>query len=164
MTQSIEQLYFDNHQWLRTWLTRKVSCPVLAADLMQDTFERLLRRSQVSNNFQRPRGYLTQIAKGLMVDYWRRKDIEQAYLATLESYPVAQTLCEQTRYEMLEALLLIDKALKRLPARTREVFLKVQLDGVKYRELAQLYQVTERTIKSDVAKALFACLQVDLEG
>jgi len=163
MAKEIETLYVEHHQWLKKWLNSRLSCPWLAADLMQDTFERLLRRSDKKQDYRQPRAYLTRIAKGLVIDHWRRREIEQAYIEALAAQPEADVICEQTRYELLETLVWIDRALNRLPTRTRQVFLRVQLEGVKYRLLADEFGVSERTIKADVAKAMLACIEMEAE-
>ena len=43
-SKQIEMLYIHNQQWLRSWLYKQLGCNHLAADLLHDTFERLLKR------------------------------------------------------------------------------------------------------------------------
>ena len=71
-------LYADHHGWLQAWLRGKLGDSADAADLAQDTFLRLmLARRQPSLLGDRPRALLTHIAKGLLVDHWRRQRVER---------------------------------------------------------------------------------------
>lgn len=78
----IQALYCNHHDWLQVWLRRRLSNAVDASDLAHDTFVRVLVSGRVPNAEQ-SRAFLTQIAKGLVVDLYRRRAIEEAYLTAL---------------------------------------------------------------------------------
>ena len=69
-------LYRDHRGWLLAWLRRNVACPQRAEDLSQDTFVRLLGRTELQAP-REPRAFLAAIAKGLLFDYFRRAALEQ---------------------------------------------------------------------------------------
>ena len=71
-------LYQSHHAWLSSWLRSRVGCHEHAADLAQDTFVRVLRARQASP-LKEPRAYLSAIARGLMIDQFRRRALERAY-------------------------------------------------------------------------------------
>ena len=75
-------LYRTHHSWLQGWLSRRVGCRENAADLAQDTFVRLLKSRQ-STHLREPRAYLSSIARGLMIDQYRRRELERAYLESV---------------------------------------------------------------------------------
>ena len=56
-------LYRDHRGWLLAWLRRNVACPQRAEDLSQDTFVRLLGRTDLKAP-REPRAFLTAIAEG----------------------------------------------------------------------------------------------------
>ena len=94
--QSFHALYAEHSEWLRHWLRRKLGCREQAADIAQDTFVRLLaQRQQVRLSF--PRGYLSRIARSLMIDQYRRRLLEQAYLASLAAAPPPVSICAGQR-------------------------------------------------------------------
>ena len=67
----VADLYRSHHGWLHGWLRKRLGCAHQAADLAHDTYVRLI----VSGRLPAPdqsRAYLTQIAKGLAVDFFRR--------------------------------------------------------------------------------------------
>ena len=62
---SVEFLYHDNHNWLQSWLRRRLGCAAEAADLAHDTFVRLLRSPQRFDSQPEARAYLRVVANGL---------------------------------------------------------------------------------------------------
>lgn len=156
ISRSVAVLYSNHHGWLQGWLRRKLNCSHQAADLAQDTFLRLL----VSRRLPAPelsRAYLTQIAKGLMVDQFRRRQLEQAYLDALALLPEAQAPSPEGRALVIESLMQIDNALQRLPAQVRETFLLSQFDGLTYSSIADRMGIAQSTVRKYMLKATLAC-------
>ncbi|KJK24164.1 RNA polymerase sigma factor [Burkholderiaceae bacterium 16] len=154
--QEIHHLYSDHHGWLRGWLRRKLGNAMDAADLAHDTYLRVL----VSGAAPRPdqsRRYLTQIANGLVVDLYRRRRIESAYLATIADLPEAQSPSPETRALVLETLIEIDTILDRLAPKARRALLLCKLEGLSYREIAAQLGVSVSSVEKYIASALVAC-------
>jgi len=161
----ITTLYQEHHGWLHQWLYGKLGCSHSAADLAQDTFVRLLRRKRNGTPaaVEQPRAYLRVIANGLVVDYYRRRSLERAYLDALAHIPEPATVSPPEREALLETLDQIDAMLDRLPARVRRVFLLSQLDGATYPEIATALGVSTRTVKRDMKHAFAQCLALMID-
>lgn len=157
----VQSLYTEHHGWLQAWLGRKLGNACDAADLAHDTFVRLLSRQGHSYFGHEPRALLTHIAKGLVVDRWRRQDVERAYLEAIAHLPEPEVPSPETRWLILETLYRIDAMLREMPARVRQVFLLSQLDGLTYAQIAEQLQVSLITIKRDMRTAFLACLSID---
>ena len=72
LQQEVRSLYSDHHGWLQGWLRRRLGNAFDAADLAHDVFIRLLaRREPVA--MKEPRAYLSSVARGLVIDHWRRR-------------------------------------------------------------------------------------------
>ncbi|MDO8306578.1 sigma factor, partial [Herminiimonas sp.] len=93
--QKIEALYSDHHGWLYKWLRGKLDNASDAADLAHDTFMRVLTNRN-NTDLREPRGYLATIARGLMIDRFRRQALENAYLEALATYPEPETISQET--------------------------------------------------------------------
>ncbi len=72
-------LYAAHHGWLQGWLRRRLGNGADAADLAQDTFVRILGVRDLAG-VQEPRAYLTTVAKGVLVNWYKRQALERAYL------------------------------------------------------------------------------------
>lgn len=155
--QTVHTLYADHHHWLCGWLRKRLGCVDHAADMAQDTFIRVLTQRKVPE-LREPRAYLSSIARSLMIDMFRRRTLEHAYMETLASRPEALDISPETRLLIIETLLEIDRILDGLGTRTRQIFLMAQLDGLSYVEIGRQLQVSVNTVKKHAVRALMHCL------
>ncbi|WP_229728727.1 sigma-70 family RNA polymerase sigma factor [Oxalicibacterium flavum] len=160
MHDDMQTLYRDHHGWLQAWLVRKLGNACDAADLAQDTFVRILKRRRGESLGGEPRALLTHVAKGLMIDHWRRQEVERAYLEAIAHLPEYHAPCEETRVLVLDALCRIEAMLRGLPEKTRQIFLLAQLDGLKYGEIAERLGTSLITVKRHMRAAFMACMMV----
>ncbi|MDE1166359.1 MAG: sigma-70 family RNA polymerase sigma factor [Pseudomonas sp.] len=160
-TAQLHTLYSAHHGWLQGWLQRKIGNTWDAADLAQDTFVRLLTRQLLQNLGNEPRALLTHIAKGLMIDRWRRQAVERAYLETLAHVPQQHAPSPESRHLILEALCRIDAMLREMPDITRQAFVLSQLEGLTYGQIAEQLAVSLITVKRHMRAAFIACLSIN---
>ncbi|XAH23696.1 sigma-70 family RNA polymerase sigma factor [Xylophilus sp. GW821-FHT01B05] len=161
LQQRIETLYTDHHGWLRSWLRRKLGNACDAADLAHDTFVRVMASRRLPMHLgEEPRALLTHIAKGLVVDHWRRQEVERAYLEALAQLPEPEMPSPEARLLILEALQRIDAMLDRLPGRTRQIFVLSQIDGLTYQQVADQLGTSLITVKRHMRTAFAACLAI----
>ena len=154
----VTALYSDHHGWLQGWLRRKMGNAVDAADLAHDTFLRVLARRDTPRLLA-PRAYLGAIARGLVADFFRHKDIERAYLGVLATLPEVHAPSLEARAIVLEALVAIDTMLDGLKPSVRQAFLLSQLDGLTYEQIAQQLGVTKRTVSNYMCTAIGHCVE-----
>lgn len=152
----VESLYTAHHGWLLNWLRRRLPNASQAADLAHDAFLRLLTGRQ-RESICEPRVLLAHIAKGLMIDQWRRQDIERAYLEALAGLPEQVAPSPEQRLVILQALERIDQLLDGLRPCVREAFLLAQLEDLSYADIATRLNVTTRSVERYMAQALFHC-------
>ena len=154
----VSALYSDHHGWLQGWLRRKMGNAGDAADLAHDTFLRVLARRDMPRLLA-PRAYLGAIARGLVADFFRHKDIERAYLDALAALPDAHAPSPESRAIVLEALVAIDTMLDGLKPAVRQAFLLSQLDGLTYEQIARQLGVTKRTVSNYMCTAIEHCVE-----
>lgn len=76
LQEEMRALYSDHHGWLYGWLRKRLGCAHNAADLAHDAFLRVMAsRRPPAELGGEPRALLTHIAKGLVIDHWRRQDV-----------------------------------------------------------------------------------------
>lgn len=155
-SQELQALYAAHHRWLQGWLRRRLGNACDAADLTQDVFLRILARRTVVAACE-PRAYLSTIARGLVIDHWRRRELEQAWMETLSTLPPAEAPSPEVRLQLLETLMAIDRMLDALKPPVRTAFLWAQLDGLSCPQIAERLQVSLATAERYVAKALRHC-------
>ncbi|RGP57028.1 sigma-70 family RNA polymerase sigma factor [Pseudomonas abyssi] len=158
-THSVESLYNHHHGWLHNWLRQRLGCPQQAADLAQDTFVRvLMRREPVTGTAAR--SLLSTIARGLLVDHWRRSALERAWLEAMAQLPEAYAPSPQEQQETLQTLEQIARMLEGLRSPVRQAFMLHQLGGLTHAQIAERLGVSSRTVERHVATALLHCYQL----
>jgi len=162
----LHRLYHSHSRWLLGFLYRRLGCRCDAADLVQDTFVRMLKRPLPQGGERGQRSYLATIARGLCVDHWRRQKLEHAWLQYLALQPEAVQPSPEQRAIIVETLHEVDAMLLRLPGKVRQAFLLAQIDGLAYRDIAAHLGVSERMIKKYLAQAFLHCaiLEAELDG
>ncbi|MEK1940655.1 MAG: sigma-70 family RNA polymerase sigma factor [Pseudomonas sp.] len=154
---AVHSLYQEHHNWLCGWLRKRLGCADNAADLAQDTFIRVLTLRKAAE-LREPRAYLSSIARSLMIDLFRRRALETAYLDTLAALPEPVDISPETRALIIETLVEIDRLLDGLGSRTREIFLLAQLDGLSYVDIGRRLGVSVNTVKKHAVRGLTHCL------
>ena len=151
-TAAVQHIYEQHHSWLRGWLKGKLHNASDAADVAHDTFVRMLGGCHAAQ-IREPRDYLATIARGLVIDRYRRNAIEQAYRKTLAERPETTAISEEDKAIIIETLVAVDKALSGLGER----FVLAQIEGLTYQQIADQLQVSLTTVKKHMIRALTEC-------
>lgn len=159
----IDGLYSSHHDWLRSWFYRRLGCNQAAADFTQDLFLRLIRRRKTLEA-REPRAFLTTIAHGMLVDHWRRRDIERAWIESREALADMESPSAEEQSLYMDLLVQLDKRLDKLKPRTREAFLLAQLEGLTIPAIAKRLDVSRATIERDLVRAMKSCLLLNQEN
>lgn len=152
----VTTLYLDHHRWLHTWLQGRLGNAADAADLVQETFIRLLNRRE-RLELKTPRAFLRTVAKGLVIDHWRRGEIERAYLEALAQRPELQSPSPESRELVFELLERIARMLDGLKPKVRQAFLLAQCEGLTHPQVAARMGISLRSVERHVADALYHC-------
>ncbi|TCM69760.1 RNA polymerase sigma-70 factor (ECF subfamily) [Acinetobacter calcoaceticus] len=156
--QFVHELYLEHHDWLQQWLHYRISYPFNAADIVQDTFCKLL---QNKNLFlvQQPRAYLVNIAKHLLIDQQRRYHLEKNYLAqfTQQLDEHALNIDSNQVEEAVHILDFLTVALQSTHALARKAFLLYYFEGYSQSEVAQAISKSLRSTQLYLAECLNLC-------
>ncbi|MCR6651384.1 MAG: sigma-70 family RNA polymerase sigma factor [Cellvibrionaceae bacterium] len=158
---STESLYRDHHSWLYCLLRRKLGNAADAADLAQDAFVRLIIKPRLFDTSSGARAYLSVMAKGLCIDLWRRREIEQAWLETLAE-SAGDAPCVEDQAMVLETLFQIDAMLGRMPRNVSAAFVMSMIYGYSGAEIAQHLGVSDRMVRKYLSTAMLHCLEGEL--
>ncbi|AQL37594.1 sigma-70 family RNA polymerase sigma factor [Pseudomonas syringae] len=163
----VGDLYAQHSGWLHQWLMRRFGSSFNTADvadLTHDTFLRLLLKPRAFVMPGEARSFLCTVARGLCIDQWRRRQIEQAWLAELANRPEQVQPSPEYLAILLETLHEIDAMLRDLPHKARTAFLLAQLSGSTYREIAEQIGTSERMVKKYMAQVMYQCMVRELSA
>ncbi|MEJ0037896.1 MAG: RNA polymerase sigma factor [Gammaproteobacteria bacterium] len=143
---------------LRQFLQRHLKSPDLVADAAQETWLRMLRYREIADPAE-IRALLFRVAGTVVTDLYRRSQTRQSsqhdtleHLGLVSSDPSPERVVQA--YQDLER---IKSAIAGLPPRCRQAFLLHRFDGMSYKEIAQCFGTSERTVEKQVIRALAAC-------
>ncbi|KQV99284.1 sigma-70 family RNA polymerase sigma factor [Rhizobacter sp. Root1221] len=157
MQARLHHIFREHYTWLRDKMRRHTGNPHGAEDVAAEAFLQLAEHRALEE-VREPRALLATIAKRVLFETWRRRDLEQAYLQTLAAAPEPTYPSPEERALVMEALLAVDAALDSLPAKARHAFLRSQLDAVTYAEIAQELGVSASMVRQYMTRALSAIL------
>jgi RNA polymerase sigma factor (sigma-70 family) len=137
-------------------LVRRRAGPVVdAEDLVQEAYIRLAEFS-LSNSVRSPEAFVLQTATNLGRSEHRARirhdkaHSDSAVAAILHPQIVSQ----HEEIAARERLRVVEQAMAELPARAREVFVLHRIEGLKYREVAELLNISVSAVEKNMARAL----------
>ncbi|MFT4191818.1 MAG: sigma-70 family RNA polymerase sigma factor [Comamonas sp.] len=153
----IARIYQHHHGWLVALLNKKAGNRFDACDLAHDVFVQLLHRPRRFDSFDGTRNYLSRMAQGLCIDMQRRRALEQAWQQAMALRPPEAAPSPEQRAIILETLAAVAAMLERLPAKAAQAFVLVHFQELRYRQVAEELQVSERMVKKYIAQAMLHC-------
>jgi RNA polymerase sigma factor (sigma-70 family) len=149
----IDALYREHRDWLQGWLRRRLGDGHTAADLTQDTFVRVIKGGQ-AQAVREPRAYLTTLAQRVLYNFWRRRELERAWLDALAAQPEELAPSPEAYALVREAIETLDRWLDGLRPKVREAFLLRQLEGLAHGEIAARMGVSITSVERYVKQAI----------
>ncbi len=134
-------------------MLRFVGSAEVAQDLVQDLFLRLWDSRGPRDAVRLTRPYLYVAARNRALKYLRHRRVVSAWIArvALEEPPSADTPEDLLLRDELDAA--VQRAVGRLPARCRAVFMLRRREQLSYREIAARLGVSLGTVKSQMWRA-----------
>jgi RNA polymerase sigma factor (sigma-70 family) len=136
-----------------------------AADLVQDTYLRVMNRISISRFDSEARAYLFQTATNLARDHYRRQKFRAH--APLEDSPEEKLQTQDPNPEQAlsadQITIALRAAIGEMPAQTREVFVLARGQEMSYEQIAERLGIGRRTVERRVAEAV-AHLAARLRG
>jgi len=108
--------------------------------------------------------YLFKIAYRQITERFRKISLERRYLAEIsaEAIPFTDELNERNNYHSL--LQLVEKSIKKLPPRQKEIFLLRRAEGLSVAQIAEKLEIAPKTVEhhlTEAQKSIKACLSGD---
>lgn len=155
----VAELAASHGRRLRRFLAARLRNASDIADLSQEVFLRLLRVER-HEKIRNPEAYLLTIAGHVLHQHALKSQANPAPLDITDALHEAELVDEGdplTTLHLERRLESLDRALARLSARTRAVFLLQRRDGCTLDEIAERMGISRSMVKKHLAKALFQC-------
>ena len=150
--------FVTHYDELLAFVRRRVRCPALAADIVQETYVRLAS-ARLSAAVENPRALLYRIAGNLAIDHIRQ---EQARAKYVTAGPPDETVADtrpspERTVEGKQRLAALIRAVDDLPPRCRRVFILRKFHGLDQAEIAESLGISRNMVEKHLRNALLHC-------
>lgn len=141
--ESLERLVAKRQDWLFRFAYMRIGRREDAEDIVQEVFLSVYRKMLEKGEIEDVEHYLTRSVSNACRDYFRRK---RQTIVSLESLHDVQT--DDDDKDIHEEFLRIKRLLDDLSEEQSETLRLRCYDGLTFKEIAELHEVTESTVKS----------------
>lgn len=148
----LDDLFARYAEKLHGFIVRKTRDPELAADLVQDTFVRVLEKGRL-DDVKNQASFIYTIAQNLLVDHSRLAYVRKREEVTEEFFlDIPDDNADLTsRTDQAQQLELFENLLFELPAIQRQIFVLSRLEGWSYAEIATYLSISQSKVAKDIA-------------
>lgn len=151
------------YQELYNFFLRSLSSRDRAADLVQESYARVLALEYRGIEIREPRALLYHTGKRLVIENARRQQAEARMIEMLEdAWPSDVPSLERNAIarQQLDRLL---RRLKRMPRKRREVFILVRMYGYSHAEAGAHLDISVAAVEKHVVRAVLDMAGLDRE-
>ena len=148
------QLHAHYFHRLYAYITTIIRLKEAAEEITNDVFMEIWQRRHLLSKVNLPEIYLFVCAKNKAFQYLKKKSLT---FQPLDQVQDIECVLEIDPYELLissEMLRQINAAIAGLPPKCRMIFRLVKENNLKYREVAELLDISEKTVENQIAIAL----------
>jgi len=148
-----DRLFLELSPLLRNFLYYRTGDLTAAEDLVQEAFLRLWRNcSKVLP--AKAKAFVFKAAENLFFNQREHQKVVLKFEAYETSRRVNTVPSPQEELEEQEFKVRLERALAALPVGSREVFLLNRIEGLKYREIADLLGISQKAVEKRMHRAL----------
>ena len=125
------------------------------ADIVSDTFIRLLKTSRKFRTLKNIKQYLVVTARNLSLDLQeKQKEAEKHAYGISQMYPDYEDPQTEAAENAAEYISLVYQSIEQLPRQRRNIFILYYKDGLSNAQIARKLGITEKSVANEKAKAL----------
>ncbi|GAB1715440.1 MAG: ECF sigma factor [Nitrobacter sp.] len=160
----VHELQRSEEMRLRRFFMRRFRNAAEAADATQETFLRMLD-APPKTIIENPQAYLFQIAKSVArITAARLAADSDLFLPAIAGENQATDVPDQERIvNGHQCLILLARAIEKLPNRCQEVFILSRLHGLANGEIADRLGISRNMVEKHIIKALIQCRKIRSE-
>ncbi|MCG3167399.1 MAG: ECF RNA polymerase sigma factor SigE [Bacteroidia bacterium] len=149
-----EQVFREHYKALCGYATRFLKEKEGAEEIVQDIFFKLWEKRETLEINSSLKSYLFRAVHNRCLNTVRHIDIRENYKADNEARIKAEEENITEQFNRFELQQQIQKAIDALPEQRQKIFKLSRLQGLKYREIAEQMQLSEKTVEAQMSKAL----------
>ncbi len=152
--EAFEQLFNEHYLKLSRFAWRYVKSKAVAEELAQDVFADIWDEHTEWQPAGPIRTYLYQVVKNKAIDYLRHRQVQREYdpqWMEEQEQPAVHFEDPAEKEQIQEA---IKREIEALPARSKMIFKLHRYDGLTYKEIAEVMDISIKTVESQMTRTL----------
>jgi len=148
-------LFERHHKSLFGFFYRTTQQVELSEDLVQDVFEKILKKRIQFQGFGKFTTWMFTIAHNEMADHFKKN--KRMAFSSLDDYPEDRTKSGQSAFdqdEKMEELKTLELAFAKLGQEKRQLLALCKYEGLSYREIGEIMKCSEGNARIKVFRAL----------
>lgn len=152
---AFQALFHEYHAALCAFAQQYVQSSTVAKDIVQDVFLQVWEGRSRFDPAGTVRAYLYSAVRNRTINHYEHQQVEEKHAETVarppDDGPYTAPL-NQLSYEELEEHL--QKAIREMPQRRRQVFVLSRVHRLTYKEIAETLDVTSNTVHTHIKRAM----------
>lgn len=151
---AFSQLFRLYYPKLFSFISQLLKDRQLAEEITQDVFLRLwINREKINPDLSFD-SYLFTIAKHIVLNFFRKKEIEQRYIDHTLHASGADYVDEEEHFYYKDLLAIIEQAVGQMPPQQQKVFRLSREQGLLNAEIAEKLGISKRTVEKHIYSSL----------
>lgn len=151
---AFENLFLTYYSLLCKFAWRYVRSAHIAEELVQDVFANIWEKKETLDPKGSIKAYLYQSVKNKALDHMRHQEVINKYLSERAKMEKKMVYQESIQPEETAFLKAARQAIEELPERARQVYKLHRKDGLTYSEIAEVMEISPKTVESQMSRAL----------
>src|SRR5580704_2435066 len=150
-----EELYVSLYEYLYNFAWSFVKSKQLSEEIVSDVFIKVWQKRSTLESIENFKVYLYVVAKNISLNYvGKNKTLTYSDIRDLSAELVSTYSDPEQLLITSDMMQLINNAVAQLPTRCRLIFRLVKEDRMKCREVAEILQISIKTVENQVAIAV----------
>lgn len=151
---AFEQLFKKNFKGLSYFALEYVKDLDIAREIVQDAFTSLWEKRSTIETDRAPEAYMSTTVRNRCLNYLRDNKKFNSDILELEGLDTGHEYSYQDHLVTDELKTRIEQAISELPEKCREIFLLNRMEKKKYQEIADILDISVKTVEAQMSKAL----------
>lgn len=152
--QAFEVLFRKYFKQLTRFAYKYVHSVPVAKDLVQESFLKVWELREDLNANQSIRSYIYNTVRNKALDYKKHQAVKRRNMPHLRLVKESSIKMDDEIFEDPDFVERVQKAVKKLPERAREVYLLHRSEGLTYKEIAEVMGISVKTVETHMTRAL----------
>lgn len=151
---AFERLFANYYAKLCRFVYRYVKSEAIAESLVQEVFVRVWEQREQLDPTRNIRSFLYQSVRNEALDYIEHKNIVKEKLSLLKITQETVTLPGEESFDKQKFWSFVQNQIENLPSKTRIIYKLSRKDGLTYDEIAEVLDISSKTVEYHISKAL----------